>query len=160
MAKEIERKFLISGEFKHLASKKIEIKQGYLSSVPERSVRIRITNEQAFLTIKGITNKSGTTRFEWEKELNIEEAKELFELCEPGAIEKTRYIIPVGKHNYEVDEFHKENSGLIVAEIELSKENETFLKPVWLGKEVTGDNKYFNSQLSINPYSKWDKNNL
>lgn len=155
MAKEIERKFLVSGEYKHLAKKQTQIKQGYLSSNPNRSVRIRITNEEAFITIKGISNDAGTTRFEWEKKIDLKDAQNLFELCEPGKIEKTRYYITEGNHIFEVDEFYNENEGLIIAEVELKSENEYFSKPQWLGEEVTGDNRYYNSQLSQNPYSKW-----
>ncbi|MCF6241917.1 MAG: CYTH domain-containing protein [Bacteroidales bacterium] len=156
MAKEIERKFLVkNNDFKKSAFKKMQIKQGFLSSVPERTVRIRIKENKAFITIKGLSNKSGTTRFEWEKEIPINEASELLSICEPGIIDKTRYLIKSGKHTYEVDEFYGENEGLIIAEIELHHENENFEKPKWLGKEVTGDIRYYNSQLSQNPYKNW-----
>jgi len=152
MALEIERKFLVDGEFKSLAHKSYRITQGFLSSVPERTVRIRIRDHQAFLTIKGKGNASGTSRYEWEKEIKLEEAKELLLLAEPGIIDKTRYLVNVGKHVFEVDEFYGDNQGLILAEIELSSEEEVFEKPVWLGKEVTGDNRYYNSQLSKVPF--------
>lgn len=153
---EIERKFLVNSDaFKKHASSEARIVQGFLNTQPERTVRVRIKGESAFLTVKGRSNSSGTSRFEWEKEIEVADAELLLELCEKGSIAKTRYEIPSGKHTYEVDEFHKENKGLIVAEIELSNENETFEKPDWLGKEVTGDIKYYNSQLSKKPYKTW-----
>ncbi|KAA1246186.1 CYTH domain-containing protein [Aquimarina sp. RZ0] len=148
---EIERKFLVtSTNFKQDAQKKTHIIQGYLNADPERTVRIRIKDDKGFITIKGKSNASGTSRYEWEKEIDLTESKELIKLCEKGIIEKIRYNIPLGNHVYEVDEFLGENQGLIVAEIELSEENETFLKPSWLGKEVTGDKRYYNSHLSGN----------
>ena len=116
---------------------------------------MRIKGEKAFITIKGISNSKGTTRFEWEKEISLKEAEQLIELCEPNLIEKIRYEIKVGNHIFEVDEFSAENEGLIIAEIELSEENESFDKPDWLGKEVTGDIRYYNSQLCIVPYKNW-----
>ena len=153
---EIERKFLvISEEFKTNASHKHQIAQGYLNSNPERMVRIRIKGESGFLTIKGKGNQTGMTRFEWETEISLSEAKPLLALCEKGVIHKTRYEVEVGKHTYEVDVFSGENEGLIIAEIELNDENETFLKPNWLGKEVTNDNRYYNAYLSQNPYKNW-----
>ena len=153
---EIERKFLvISEEFKTNASHKHQIAQGYLNSNPERTVRIRIKGESGFLTIKGKGNQTGMTRFEWETEISLSEAKPLLALCEKGVIHKTRYEVEVGKHTYEVDVFTGENEGLIIAEIELTNENETFLKPNWLGKEVTNDNRYYNAYLSQNPYKNW-----
>ncbi len=162
MAQEIERKFLVKNkDFKNLAEKKVRITQGFLSSVPERTVRIRIKEEKAYITVKGLSNKSGTSRYEWEKEIPVHEAKELLELCEPGIIDKTRYLIKAGKHIFEVDEFYGANEGLIIAEIELDDENETFEKPEWLDKEVTGDTKYYNARLSKSPYKNWnpEKNN-
>ncbi|WP_396178172.1 CYTH domain-containing protein [Flavobacterium sp.] len=153
---EIERKFLVRNDlFKFLAAAKKNIAQGYLNTNPERTVRIRIANEKAFLTIKGIGNESGMTRFEWEKEIPLDEAKSLLLLCEKGVIEKTRYEIPVGNHLYEVDEFYGENQGLIVAEIELTAENEAFEKPDWLGIEVTNNERYYNAYLSRNPFKDW-----
>jgi len=153
---EIERKFLVKSEsFKKEAQKNTKISQGYLNSNPERAVRIRIKEDKGFLTIKGKSNDSGTSRFEWEKEIDINEAEALLQLCEKGVIDKTRYEVLIGKHTYEVDEFYGENEGLIIAEIELSDEQEEFLKPNWLGKEVTGDNRYYNSQLSKNPFKTW-----
>ncbi|MFC6875555.1 CYTH domain-containing protein [Flavobacterium myungsuense] len=153
---EIERKFLVTSEdFKKEAFAKHQIAQGYLNSNPDRTVRIRIKGESGFLTIKGINNDSGTTRFEWETEIALMEAKPLLDLCEKGILLKTRYEIQVGKHVYEVDVFHGENEGLIIAEIELSSEQEVFEKPNWLGKEVTGDNRYYNSYISQKPFSAW-----
>ncbi len=155
MAQEIERKFLVSGEFKSLASKNTRITQGYLSSVPERTVRVRVKGDKGYITIKGIGNDSGASRFEWEKEIPVTEVQELLKICEPGVIDKTRYLVQVGGHTFEVDEFYGENEGLTVAEIELSSETESFDKPSWLGEEVTGDTKYYNSMLMKHPYTKW-----
>lgn len=155
MAQEIERKFLVKGEFKNLAKKETRITQGYLSSVPERTVRVRVKGEKGFITIKGIGNESGASRYEWEKEIPTEEVKELLKICEPGVIDKTRFLVEAGEHTYEVDEFYGENQGLIVAEVELNSEDEKFEKPEWLGEEVTGDVKYYNSMLMKNPYTKW-----
>lgn len=156
MAQEIERKYLVKNmDFKKSALKKMQIKQGFLSSVPERTVRIRIKENNAYITIKGLTNKTGITRYEWEKEISVKDAEELLLLCEPGIINKSRYLIKSGKHIFEVDEFYDENEGLIIAEIELNNENEAFEKPDWLGREVSGDIRYYNSQLSKNPYKNW-----
>jgi adenylate cyclase len=155
MAQEIERKFLVSGEFKSLAVKETRITQGYLSSVPERTVRVRIKGEKGFITIKGIGSASGASRYEWEKEIPVSEIEELLKICEPGVIDKTRFLVKAGPHTYEVDEFYGENEGLVVAEIELSSEEEAFEKPEWLGEEVTGDVKYYNSMLMKNPFKKW-----
>ena len=157
MAQEIEKKFLVKGDFKAEAFKAIRITQGYLSSVPERTVRIRVKGEKGYITIKGLGNASGAARFEWEKEIPIEDAKALLDLAEPGIIDKTRYLVKNTdeKHVWEVDEFYGDNDGLIVAEVELADENEPFDKPEWLGEEVTGDPKYFNSMLMKNPYKNW-----
>lgn len=153
---EIERKFLTTSDaFKAVAFKQTNIVQGYLSTVPERTVRVRIKGEKGFLTIKGSSNESGLTRFEWEKEIPIDEAKNLMELCEKGVIDKIRYEVKIGNHIFEVDEFRGENLGLIITEIELTSENETFEKPIWLGKEVTNDIRYYNSYLSKNPFANW-----
>ena len=154
MNKEIERKFLVLNEdFKKEAVKSSKIIQGYLSKDPERTVRIRIKDEKGFITVKGIANKSGASRFEFETEINKQDALQTAELCLPEMIKKTRYYIPSGKHTFEVDVFEGKNEGLILAEIELNDENETFLKPDWLGEEVTGDKHYYNSYLSENPFS-------
>ena len=155
MAQEIERKFLVKGNFKPEVFKSTRIMQGYLSSVPERTVRVRINGEQGFITIKGKGNNSGIRRYEWEKEIPLNEAEELLQLCEPGIINKTRYLVKAGEHTFEVDEFHGENEGLIMAEIELKTENENFIKPAWLDKEVTGDDRYYNAMLTKHPYTRW-----
>lgn len=147
MAKEIERKFLVRGEYKPLACGSFRITQGYLSSVPERTVRIRLKNERGYLTIKGKSNASGISRYEWEREISAAEARELLTLCEPGIIDKTRYLVPVGRHMFEVDEFYGKNRGLVLAEIELGEEDELFEKPEWLGEEVTGNPLYYNAVL-------------
>lgn len=153
---EIERKFLVtSNTFKSDALRKNHIAQGYLNSEPERTVRARIKGKKGFLTIKGKSSETGISRFEWEKEIPINEAKELLLLCEKGVIEKTRYEIQVGQHLFEVDEFHGENEGLIMAEVELQSESEIFEKPIWLGDEVTQDNRYYNSYLSQHPFKSW-----
>lgn len=156
MAQEIERKFLVtSGAFKNEATKQTRITQGYLSSVPERTVRVRIKGDKGYITIKGVGNASGASRYEWEKEIPVTEVEELLTICEPGVIDKTRYEVKSGKFTFEVDEFYGENQGLVVAEVELSDENDQFDKPQWLGEEVTGDVKYYNSMLMKNPYTKW-----
>ncbi|SEC52679.1 CYTH domain-containing protein [Tenacibaculum sp. MAR_2009_124] len=156
MSVEIERKFLVSSNnFETYAFKKVYIKQGFLNSDKERVVRVRIKDDEGFLTIKGPSNKEGTTRFEWEKQISKSEADSLFDLCEEGIIEKFRYLVKTEAHTYEVDKFLGDNEGLIVAEIELNSENEFFSKPDWLAKEVTGDIKYYNSNLSKLPYKKW-----
>lgn len=154
---EIERKFLtLSDAFKAEAFRHTRIIQGYLSAVPERTVRVRIKDKKGFLTIKGSSNASGLSRFEWETEIPFEEAEELLKLCEKGVIDKTRYEVKHGNHIIEIDEFYGENKGLIIAEIELSSENENFEKPNWLGKEVTNNIKYYNSFLIQNPFKNWD----
>lgn len=156
MSLEIERKFLIINDtFKEAAFKKVYIKQGFLNSDKERVVRVRIKDEQGFLTIKGKSNAAGTTRFEWEKEISKQEAQDLFNLCEKGIIEKYRYLAQIDAHVYEIDEFLGDNEGLLVAEVELASENEIFTKPDWLGEEVTGDVKYYNSNLSKLPFKEW-----
>ena len=155
MAQEIERKFLVIGEFKSSALAQSHIVQGYISSARGRTVRVRIRDDKGYLTIKGASNASGTSRYEWEKELALSEAEELMRLCEPGIIDKTRYLVRSGKHVFEVDEFYGENEGLIVAEVELESEDEAFVKPDFIGEEVTGDIRYYNSQLMKKPYKTW-----
>ena len=125
MALEVERKFLIAGDFKSFAKKSVRITQGYISSAPERTVRIRIKGEKGFITIKGIGSASGVSRYEWEMEIPLAEALDLLQICEPGVIDKTRYLIEDGRHTFEVDEYYGDNEGLIVAEVELSSENES-----------------------------------
>ena len=139
------------------SKKATRITQGYLSSVPERTVRVRIKGDKGFITIKGIGSVSGASRFEWEKEIPVSEVEQLLEICEPGVIDKTRYLVSSGKHTFEVDVFHGENEGLVLAEVELSSEDEAFVKPDWLGDEVTGDTRYYNSMLMKNPYKNWQK---
>jgi adenylate cyclase len=154
---EIERKFLVTSDaFKDEAFAKNTIAQGYLNTNPERTVRVRIKGEKAFLTIKGKGNESGLSRFEWEKEIPVLEAQQLLQLCEKGTIEKTRFEVKSGKHVFEIDEFYGNNNGLIIAEIELTSEEEFFEKPVWLGKEVTNDNRYYNAYLSQTPFLEWE----
>ncbi len=156
MGKEIEKKFLVKGDFKPFVVKETRIIQGYLSSVPERTVRVRIKGEKGFITIKGIGNKTGASRYEWEKEIPVDEVKDLLKICEPGVIDKTRYIVPEKSGlKFEVDEFYGDNEGLTVAEIELPSEDFPFSKPEWLGEEVTGDARYYNSMLMKNPYKNW-----
>jgi adenylate cyclase len=155
MAKETERKFLVKGDFRPFVHTETRITQGYLCSVPERTVRVRTKGEKGFITVKGIGNDSGASRYEWEKEIPVAEVQELLRLCEPGVIDKTRYQVKAGPHTYEVDEFYGENEGLIVAEVELTDENESFEKPEWLGPEVTGDVRYYNSMLMKHPFTKW-----
>lgn len=153
---EIERKFLVTSDtYKQVATSQSRIAQGFLNTDPSRTVRVRIMGEKGFLTVKGASNDSGTTRFEWEIEISVNEATNLIDLCESGILEKTRYEVPSGKHIFEVDEFLGENKGLVVAEVELNHEDERFEKPDWLGEEVTGQKKYYNSQLSKNPFSSW-----
>lgn len=155
---EIERKFLVKSDaFKTVAFNKYKIKQGFLNSHEERTVRVRLKNGKGFLTVKGKSSSNGLTRFEWEKEISISEAESLLLLCEDGIIDKNRYEIKFGNHIYEVDEFFGDNKGLVIAEIELNSENESFDSPNWLGEEVTGDIKYYNSQLSKKPFGTWQK---
>lgn len=155
MAQEIERKFLVKGEFKSLTYSQSHIIQGYISSAHGRTVRIRIRDEKGYLTIKGASNSSGTSRYEWEKEIPFDEAQELMKLCEPGIIDKTRYLVKSGKHTFEVDEFYGENEGLILAEVELGSEDELYEKPSFIGEEVTGDIRYYNSNLMKHPFRTW-----
>ncbi len=158
---EIERKFLVvSEDFKRQSHQKSYIKQGFLNSHEERTVRIRISDEKGLLTIKGKSNLNGTSRFEWEKEVLLDEAKQLLLLCEEGIIEKNRYYVQSGDHMFEIDEFLGANKGLLIAEVELENEQEFFEKPSWLGKEVTGVIKYYNSRLSKHPFKNWKRENL
>lgn len=157
MAQEIERKFLVNGEFKSQAYAQSRIVQGYISSARGRTVRVRIRDGKGYLTIKGASNEAGTSRYEWEKEITLGEARELMKLCEPGVIDKTRYLIKSGEHVFEVDEFYGENEGLVMAEVELKAEDEPFKKPDFIGKEVTGDIRYYNSHLMKEPFAKWIK---
>ena len=156
MAIEIERKFLVtSNDFMAQAVRSYTIKQGFLNRDPERTVRIRLKEDEGILTIKGKSSESGLSRFEWETSLKKEDAESLLLRCEKGIIDKKRYEIRFGKHIYEVDMFYGDNEGLIIAEVELKTKNELFEKPSWLGDEVTGDIKYYNSQLSKKPFKSW-----
>ncbi|NRA92963.1 MAG: CYTH domain-containing protein [Psychroserpens sp.] len=153
---EIERKFLVTSDaFKNEAFNSYVIKQGFLNSHKDRTVRVRLTDEIGYITVKGLSSKDGLSRFEWEKDLAIEDAEALLALCEPGILHKTRYEVQVNNHVFEVDEFYEDNQGLIIAEVELNSKEETFERPTWLGKEVTGDIKYYNSNLSKHPYNTW-----
>ncbi|MDO6761108.1 CYTH domain-containing protein [Tamlana sp. 2_MG-2023] len=153
---EIERKFLVHSEaFKNEAFKQTRICQGYLNSNKDRAVRIRIKGDLGYITVKGPSSPSGLSRFEWEREIDQDEALALLKLCEETVIDKIRYEVQVGEHVYEVDEFFGENQGLIVAEVELKSETQPYIKPEWLAQEVTGDIKYYNSQLSKNPFKLW-----
>ncbi len=153
---EIERKFLVCGEdYKQQAFHHSRIKQGYISSRRGATVRVRLRDGQGFLTIKGPSDAKGMSRYEFEKEISAEEAAHLFELCEPGIIDKTRYLVRAGNHTFEVDEFYGDNEGLVMAEVELQSETETFEKPSFIGQEVTGDRRYYNSHLREYPYSQW-----
>ena len=156
MGQEIERKFLVKDDsFKELAFSFSRIAQGYICSTRGRTVRVRIRDDKGYLTIKGPAGENGLSRYEWEKELPLAEAQELMKLCEPGMIDKVRYLVQCGKHVYEVDEFYGDNEGLVVAEVELASEDESFEKPDFIGEEVTGVVKYYNSFLMKFPYSKW-----
>ena len=155
MALEIERKFLVKGDFKTSASKSVRIIQGYLCSVPERTVRVRVKGDCGFITVKGLGSESGASRFEWEKEIPADEALDLLKICEPGVIDKTRYLVEAGEHVFEVDEFYGDNEGLVVAEVELSSSDEEFEHPDFIGNEVTGDRRYYNSSLTRMPFKYW-----
>lgn len=156
MAIEIERKFLVKGDsYKELAYSSSRIVQGYICSARGKTVRVRIRDDKGYLTIKGPSSSDGLGRYEWEKEIPLDEARELMKLCEPGMIDKTRYLVRSGIHTFEVDEFYGENEGLVVAEVELSSEDEAYEKPDFVGEEVTGDVKYYNSFLMKNPYKRW-----
>ncbi|MDA8874066.1 CYTH domain-containing protein [Winogradskyella sp.] len=153
---EIERKFLVKSEaFKDQAFNSYDIRQGFLNSAPERTVRIRLKNDKGLLTIKGKSSADGLSRFEWEKEIPKTDAEALLLLCENWIIDKTRYEVKVGNHTFEVDEFYGDNQGLIIAEVELNSKTDTFEKPDWLDEEVTGDIKYYNSNLSKLPFKNW-----
>lgn len=156
MALEIERKFLVKDDsYKNMAYQTSRIAQGYICSARGRTVRVRIRGEKGYLTIKGAADSQGLSRYEWEKEITLQEAQELMQLCEPGLIDKIRYLVRVGKHVFEVDEFGGENEGLTIAEVELASEYESYEKPDFLGEEVTGDVRYYNSFLMKNPYRHW-----
>lgn len=152
---EIERKFLVKSFDPSLASKSFRIVQGYICAEENKAVRVRIKGEKGFITIKGKSQDDGLSRYEWEKEISIAEVEQLLHLCDGGTIDKVRYEVPVGKHTFEVDVFEGDNKGLIVAEVELSATDEEYIKPDWLGNEVTGDKRYYNAMLMKNPYQLW-----
>lgn len=156
MPLEIERKFLVTdNSYRDLATSCSHIMQGYICSEKGRTVRIRIRDDKGYITIKGPSGLAGLSRYEWEKEIDVADARDLMKLCEPGVIDKVRYLIPSGKHVFEVDEFAGENLGLVIAEVELAAENEPFVKPAFIGQEVTGDRRYYNSHLRHYPYCVW-----
>ena len=155
---EIERKFLVKGNgYKQQAYSHSHIQQGYICSSHGRTVRVRIRDERGYLTIKGPSENGGLSRYEFEKEITLDEATHLMQLCEPGIIDKTRWLVKSGRHTFEVDEFFGENEGLVMAEVELGAEDESYEKPDFIGQEVTGDRRYYNSHLRINPFSVWGK---
>lgn len=156
MAKEIERKFLVAGDYKQAAVSSSHIVQGYIGRTPSLTFRIRLRDERGYLTVKGRTDEAGMSRDEWEYEIPAADARELLAHSD-GSIEKRRYMVPAGRHTFEVDEFFGANEGLTMAEVELSSPDETFERPAWLGNEVTGDKRYYNSQLLQHPYSAWKK---
>lgn len=154
---EIERKFLVTGPaYREQAHSRMEMVQGFLNRDPERTVRIRRMGGRGWITVKGKTTGGGTTRSEWEYEIPAPDADALLALCLPEPIRKLRFEVPFGGHLFEVDEFGGANQGLILAEIELKSADEPFERPEWLGREVTGRPEYYNSQLSKNPYTKWN----
>ena len=155
MALEIERKFLVRGDFKSRSFSHSRISQGYICSGHGRTVRVRIRDEKGYLTIKGPSDNGGITRYEFEKEITLQEAEELMKLCEPGVIDKTRWLVKSGEHVFEVDEFFGENEGLIMAEVELKSEDEVFEKPDFIVREVTGDRRFYNSHLRKYPFVVW-----
>lgn len=154
---EIERKFLVVGEFKDQAYDAVRICQGYISSGNGRTVRVRIRDDKGFLTIKGPSNRAGLSRYEFEQEISLSDARDLMTICEPGIIDKTRYLVksPDGIHVFEVDEFYGDNEGLVMAEVELSSEDEPFVKPDFIGREVTGDRRFYNSHMRMYPFKMW-----
>lgn len=154
MAKEIERKFLVEGDFMPFVASSSRIAQGYIARSEELTLRVRTRDDKGYLTIKGRSDEAGMRRDEWEYEIPVEEARELLRFSR-GTIDKTRHLVPVGRHIFEVDCFYGENEGLVMAEVELKSEDESFERPAWLGREVTGDRRYYNSQLLKNPYTKW-----
>ncbi len=156
MALEIERKFLVTDDsYKAMAFHSDRIAQGYLCREGGNSTRVRVRGDKGYLTIKGPSMDGGLSRFEWEKEIPESEAWELLKLCHGGIIDKTRHLVKCGNHTFEVDEFHGDNDGLVVAEVELENADETFERPPFLGKEVTGDKRYYNSSLTRFPFKCW-----
>ena len=156
MGREIERKFLVCGEFRDQATSSSRISQGYIAKSDELTLRVRTRDDKGYLTIKGRSDKEGLSRNEWEWEIPLSEAQELLQYSK-GSIEKQRYLVPCGAHTFEVDCFFGQNEGLTLAEVELGATDEEFERPAWLGEEVTGDRRYYNSQLLKNPFTKWEK---
>ncbi|MBR2867202.1 MAG: CYTH domain-containing protein [Alistipes sp.] len=154
MAQEIERKFLVVGEYKELAHSSSRLVQGYIAS-GRRTVRVRVSDDGAWLTIKGPSRDGGLSRYEWEKEIDACEAFELLQLAEGALIDKRRWLVEYEGHTFEVDEFAGDNEGLTIAEVELSSVDEAFERPAWLGREVTGERRFYNSHLRAHPYSEW-----
>ena len=157
MALEIERKFLVVGEFRDQAYSHSRIRQGYISSGNGKTVRVRIRDDRGYLTIKGPSDQAGLARYEFETEISLSDAEDLMKLCEPGIIDKTRYLVRSGDHVFEVDEFYGDNEGLVMAEVELHSEDEAFQKPAFIGPEVTGGRRYYNAHLRRNPYKLWGR---
>lgn len=158
---EIERKFLVTSDaYRTMAASSSYIVQGYICHDRGRTVRVRIRDEKAYLTIKGPSDKAGLSRYEWETEIPLADARELMKLCAGGVIDKRRYLVPCGSHTFEVDEFYGDNQGLVIAEVELASESEPFDKPPFIGREVTGDRRYYNSHLLENPYCKWRQSDI
>lgn len=155
MPLEIERKFLVEGDYKSLSTSHSRIVQGYICSGQGRTVRVRLRGDKGYLTIKGPSLDGGLSRYEFEKEITVDEALSLLRLCEPGIIDKVRWLVPVGSHTYEVDEFFADNEGLVVAEVELGSTDEAYEPAPFLGKEVTGDRRYYNSSLRAHPFKEW-----
>lgn len=153
---EIERKFLVKDDsYKQLAFDSSRVRQGYICSGHGRTVRVRLRDHCGYLTIKGPSDAAGMSRYEFEKEITADEAVQLFRLCEPGMIDKTRWLVKSGDHTFEVDEFYGDNEGLVMAEVELGSEDEPFEKPDFIGREVTGDRRYYNSHLRQYPFKVW-----
>ena len=156
---EIERKFLVRGDdYKRQSYSSSRIRQGYICSGHGRTVRVRLRDDRGYLTIKGPSDAAGLSRYEFEKEITPDEAEHLMALCEPGSIDKTRYLVKSGSHTFEVDEFYGDNEGLVMAEVELGSEDEPFEKPDFIGKEVTGDRRYYNAHLVKHPFCTWSEN--
>lgn len=156
MAIEIERKFLVTDDsYKALAYHSDRIAQGYICREGGNSARVRVRGDKGYITIKGPSRDGGLSRYEWEKEIPVQEAWELMRLCNGATIDKTRYLVKCSTHTFEIDEFHGDNEGLVVAEVELSNADELFEKPGFIGKEVTGDKRYYNSSLTRVPYKCW-----
>jgi CYTH domain-containing protein len=155
MGYEIERKFLVKGDYKPQSFERFSVRQGYLSLSGISAIRVRIKGGKAFITVKSALTEGKIKRHEWEYEIPVEDAAEMLLLCESAVVEKTRHLVDYGGHLFEVDEFSGDNEGLVIAEIELEDENEPFDRPEWLGDEVTGTARYYNSYLSRHPYKEW-----